>query len=519
MSPRFVCVGCGAEVTAADLAAGSHPFACPRRAESPGVDHLLVRADTPAPPRSLPPLQPGHDSPFARYAPLLTAWAEARAAGMSEAELRERIHALDAAVAAVDGHGFRVSPFRSWPALARAAGVEAVWVKDETGQVSGSHKARHLMGVALHLDVAGVARARDAGGPPQAVPRLAIASCGNAALAAAVLAAADGRALDVFIPPDADPAVVRSLGELGADVHVCERAPGQRGDPTYHAFRRAVDDGALPFCCQGPDCGLTVEGGQTLAWEMAEVLHAHRFEIVEGHAGVAAPSSANADADALGGGPHAGRLDRVFIQVGGGALGSAVRRGLEDAVRFGWLPAMPALHYVQTEGCAPLPRAWDLVSRRAMELLGAPCPPEAQDDTWPARAARLARADAAEAVAHAMREARARRRSFMWPWEDTPHSLAHGILDDETYDWAALVEGMLRTGGYPVVVDEPTVAHAARFGGQQTDIPVTETGAAGLAGLLTLGQRGALRPTDRVAVVFTGVIREPILEAAGVRLA
>lgn len=500
MAPRFVCAGCGAEVT---LAAGVHPFACPRRGAMPGVDHLLVRADEAPAPAGLPPLQPGHDNPFLRYAPLLTAWAEARAAGMDEAELRERVAALDAAVTEVHGHGFRVTPFRPWPALARAAGVEAVWVKDETGQVSGSHKARHLMGVSLHLDVAGVARGRGAAWRPKAVPRLAIASCGNAALAAAVLAAADGRALDVFIPPDADPAVVRALGELGAEVQVCEREPGQPGDPTYRAFRRAVDGGALPFCCQGPDCGLTVEGGQTLGWEMAEVIRARHLEVVDG--GQAA-------------GP-AGRLDRVFIQVGGGALGSAVRRGLEDAVRFGWLPAMPQLHYVQTEGCAPLPRAWDLVSRRVMELLDARCPDEAQDDTWPARAARLVQPDAAPAITQAMDEARARRRAFMWPWEDTPHSLAHGILDDETYDWAALVEGMLLTGGYPVVVDEPTVAHAARFGGRETDIPVTETGAAGLAGLLTLAERGALAPTDRVAVLFTGVIREPVLEGACVQLA
>ena len=50
----------------------------------------------------------------------------------------------------------------------------------------------------------------------------------------------------------------------------------------------------------------------------------------------------------------------------------------------------------------------------------------------------------------------------MWPWETVPHSLAHGILDDETYDWVALVDAMLATGGQAIVVDEDEIAGAER---------------------------------------------------------
>ena len=63
-----------------------------------------------------------------------------------------------------------------------------MWVKDETGNVSGSHKGRHLMGVLIQLAVIerlGLAR-------PGRRRDLAIASCGNAALAAAVVAGAGG---------------------------------------------------------------------------------------------------------------------------------------------------------------------------------------------------------------------------------------------------------------------------------------------------------------------------------------
>ena len=52
----------------------------------------------------------------------------------------------------------------------------------------------------------------------------------------------------------------------------------------------------------------------------------------------------------------------------------------------------------------------------------------------------------------------------MWPWEDEPRSIAHGILDDETYDWLAVVEGLLRSGGGALVVDEETLQRANATG-------------------------------------------------------
>ncbi|NIR37703.1 MAG: hypothetical protein GWN79_06755, partial [Actinobacteria bacterium] len=76
---------------------------------------------------------------------------------------------------------------------------------------------------------------------------LAIASCGNAALAAAVVARAEQRDLRVFIPTWADEAVVEDLERLDARIEVCERREGESGDPTYLRFLEAVDDGATPF--------------------------------------------------------------------------------------------------------------------------------------------------------------------------------------------------------------------------------------------------------------------------------
>ena len=78
----------------------------------------------------------------------------------------------------------------SWDSTATAG----VWVKDETGGVGGSQKARHLLTILLHL------RALELLGELPERPPLAIASCGNAALAAATLARAADWPIDVYVP-------------------------------------------------------------------------------------------------------------------------------------------------------------------------------------------------------------------------------------------------------------------------------------------------------------------------------
>ena len=96
----------------------------------------------------------------------------------------------------------------------------------------------------------------------------------------------------------------------------------------------------------------------------------------------------------------------------------------------------------------------------------------------------------------------------MWPWETEPHSVATGILDDETYDWLAVVRGALTSRGWPVVVDEPTLQAANELARSATGIDVDPTGSAGLAGLLELRRHGRVDPDETVAVIFTGVRRD-----------
>ncbi len=311
-SPRFACHGCGASVDIAE----QWPFACPNAGKAgDDVDHVLVSATEGR------GLVVGHDAnPFLRYRRWLSPYRLARAVRLGDDVWAELVGELDLALLSVDGRGFRLTPMTRQPALAGALGVGGdLWVKDETGAVSGSHKARHLMGVMLYLRV--LERAGLPAGQGLRARRLAIASCGNAALAAAAIARAAGWPLDVFIPADAETGVARRLRELGAVVTVCERRAGELGDPCVLQVRRAVKDGAIPFGVLGPDNGLAVEGARTLAFEMAEQL-----------------SAAGAAVDAL------------FVQVGGGALASALGQGFAMAVAAGLSPSRPRLVAVQTAG-------------------------------------------------------------------------------------------------------------------------------------------------------------------------
>jgi threonine synthase len=401
MSSKMICAGCGWTAPPLD----PRPFRCPR-AGSDDVDHVLARRLESAAP--VPFFDP-EPNPFLRYRTFTHAWHTAQASGMSDGEFVDLVRGLDTHVG-----GFVVTPFEQ---------RNGFWIKDETGNVAGSHKSRHLMGLMLWLLVA------ERIDPSLAHARLAIASCGNAALAAATIARAAKRDLDVYVPDDASQSVIARLEALGANVTRCMREPGVAGDPAYLRFREAVARGALPFTCQGNENGLVIEGGQTLGWELASQLAASGTT-----------------------------LDHLFIQVGGGALASATIAGLEEAQALGVLPRMPRIHAVQTLA-SPLRRAYDRMLERGIE----------------------------EAIAH--------RSQFMWPWEPAPHSIATGILDDETYDWAAVLRGVLATGGSVITVSENELCEANRIAGDG----VSATGSAGLAGALSQQREG-----ESVGVLFTG---------------
>lgn len=441
-----------------------------------GVDHVMTTTLDPA---GVQFPFGDHPNPFIRYRMLLHTYGLARARGATDAQYADLVERLNDAVARVDRRGFAVTPFGRSGWLSESLGFSAqggVWVKDETGNVAGSHKARHLMGLVVHLALMEQVGVTWLG---TGDPVLAIASCGNAALAAAVVARAAGRRLDVFVPTWAEPKVLIWLQELQARVVTCPRETGAYGDPTYRHLQRAVRDGAFPFTCQGSSNGLTIEGGKTLGFEMISSLVRSGIE-----------------------------LDRLFIQVGGGALASACIRAFQDAVALGMQHRLPRVHAVQTRAVHPLKRAYDEVRRRILDRLGREygLPPRVGSSEHVQTDAIAAQASS-QVVQDELRYAAAHRADFMWPWEEAPRSVATGIVDDETYDWLAIIRGMVETGGYPVVVDEETLIDANRLAQRETGIQVDPTGSAGLAGLLALHRAGEVGPHEQVGVVFTGAAR------------
>jgi len=76
----------------------------------------------------------------------------------------------------------------------------------------------------------------------------------------------------------------------------------------------------------------------------------------------------------------------------------------------------------------------------------------------------------------------------------------------ETYDWADVVEGMLRTGGAPLVASEAELV-AAREGARDAGYRADATGSAGLAGVPQLARAGAFSERSAIAVLMTGVER------------
>jgi threonine synthase len=387
------------------------------------------------------PLRPTIDgNPFLAFRRLLAWDGYAATIGLTDAAREAIVRDLDQRVEAVAGTGFRITPFARADALSDALGFTVdggVWVKDETQNVAGSHKARHLFTILLHLlttEIAGRAPWVSEADRPQ----LAIASCGNAALAASTLAAAVHWPITVFVPPTASPAVLARLGALRAQVVECSRRSSDPpGDPCVHRFRDAVAAGAVPFSVQGPENAWCLDGGRTIAWEMAAQL------------------SATVDRSSV---------DRLFVQVGGGAFAACVAAGFRASGH------LPMLHTVQTRSSAPLERAW----QRSFTVGG----PKAAPGHW---------------------------TECMWPWEHVGTSAADGILDDETYDWIPVLAAMADSEGSPVVVEESQVLAAVELVRRHTGIDASATGTAGLAGLLTV--RDQLDPAERVAIIASGIRR------------
>ena len=364
-------------------------------------------------------------------------------------------------------------------------------IKNETVNVSGSHKARHLMGNILYLEVlrkAGIISEK---------PKLAIYSCGNAAMGAGAVAKAAGYSLNVYVPPNLNPNVIKKLNSYGANIVECPRIPGESGDPCYNRFQEALTAGAVPFSCSGPDNWSNIEGGQALGLE----LFAQAALIKQ-------------------------KVNAIVIQVGGGALASSAVKSIEELSAANAISAIPSIFTVQTQGGFPLFRAYLLVLKAIAEANHLKCSlhvPETSDAKLKAQllldyfdkylgeilgiSAFAKQNYSSEKVQNILKECATNMPKYMWAWEGEPHSIAHGILDDITYDWLKIVQGMLKSGGIAITVTEQELIEANKLAKSISGINVDPTGSSGFTGYLKLKKLNIISKESATAVIFTGIER------------
>lgn len=183
------------------------------------------------------------------------------------------------------------------------------WVKDESGNPTGSFKAR---GLALAVN-----RARELGAPGVQLP-----SAGNAALALTAYAAAAGLPARVALPADTPPTVAERCRLHGAEVL---SAPGTLVDAARKLAER--DDGFWDLSTLKEP--YRVEGKKTMGLELAEQLD---WELP----------------------------DWILYPTGGGTGLIGVHKAFRELAALGLIrDGLPRFVAVQMAGCAPIVRAFE----------------------------------------------------------------------------------------------------------------------------------------------------------------
>ncbi|CAH1655839.1 MULTISPECIES: pyridoxal-phosphate dependent enzyme [unclassified Chelatococcus] len=199
------------------------------------------------------------------------------------------------------------TPLVDMPGLAARCGLEALSIKLESANPTGSHKDR--------MSAQFVARAKD-----RNVPSVIAASSGNAGCSVAAYAAAAGLPCTIVTTPAITAPWRRAIEMTGASIIYVEDSLER-----WEIVRRKVrEEGYLSATNYlVPPVGSDpygVEGYKTLGYELAE-----------------APAVSVADA--------------IFVPTARGDLLWGIYRGLAEAVEAGRLPAMPKLVAVE-----PFPR-------------------------------------------------------------------------------------------------------------------------------------------------------------------
>lgn len=202
------------------------------------------------------------------------------------------------------------TPLIPAPRLAESIGLRTLLIKDESLNPTGSFKAR---GMSTAVTMAAALGAT----------KLAVPSAGNAGGALAAYAAAAGLEAHVFMPRDVPTANRLECALFGANVTLVD---GLISDCGRLVAQRAVGEGWFDVSTLKEP--YRVEGKKTLGYELAEQL------------GWRPP-------------------DVIVYPTGGGTGLIGMAKAFDELEQLGWIgPARPRFVAVQSEGCAPVVRAF-----------------------------------------------------------------------------------------------------------------------------------------------------------------
>ena len=213
--------------------------------------------------------------------------------------------------------GEGMTPLIEAPALARAAGVRRLWVKDEGINPTASFKARGL--------AAAVTRARCRG-----VPGLVVPTAGNAGAALAAYGVAASLPVRVYAPASTPRPILETIRAMGVELVTVD---GHIGDAGRLSAEFSRESGFFNVATLREP--YRVEGNKTLGLELAEQLE--------------------------------WRLpDAVVYPTGGGEGVIGMWKAFGEMRDWGWTDSpAPKIVVAQAAGCAPIVRALENGADRA----------------------------------------------------------------------------------------------------------------------------------------------------------
>ncbi len=228
---------------------------------------------------------------------------------------REVLPALQASAAVSLGEG--LTPLDRAPRLGAYMSLPNLYIKDEGGNPTGSFKARGI--------VAAIAKAVELG-----ITDIGMPTAGNAGAATAAYAARAGLKAHVAMPSDTPRTIIDETRAYGADVTLVD---GLISDAGKLIALGGAQNGWFEMATLKEPYRL--EGKKTMGYELWE-----QFE---------------------------GELpDVIFYPTGGGTGLIGMWKAFDELEEMGlWSGTRPRMVAVQSEGCAPIVRAFDAGEQRA----------------------------------------------------------------------------------------------------------------------------------------------------------